>query len=45
MSNLKQIILAMLNYHDSRKSMPPHAIYSADGKPLLSWRVDDFALP
>jgi hypothetical protein len=39
MNNLKQLIIALLNYHDTRKSFPPNAIYSADGKPLLSWRV------
>ena len=39
MNNMKQILLAMHNYHDTRKSFPPHAIYSDDGKPLLSWRV------
>jgi type II secretory pathway pseudopilin PulG len=39
MNNLKQIMLAMHNYYDSRKSFPAHAGYSADGKPLLSWRV------
>jgi hypothetical protein len=39
MNNVKQILLAMLNHHDARKSFPAHANYSADGKPLLSWRV------
>lgn len=39
MNNLKQIALAMHNYHDTFKTMP--AAYSADedGKQLLSWRV------
>src|SRR5207244_5467397 len=29
----------MHNYHDTYGTFPPHAIYSKDGKPLLSWRV------
>jgi len=38
-NNLKQIALAMHNYHDTYKCFP--AAYSTDagGKPLLSWRV------
>jgi type II secretory pathway pseudopilin PulG len=39
MNNLRQIMLAMHNYHDAKKSFPSHANYGADGKPLLSWRV------
>lgn len=38
MNNMRQIALAMHNYHDSHKSFPTD-IYSKDGKPLLSWRV------
>ena len=39
MNNMKQIMLAMHNYHDANKKFPP--AYNADksGKPLLSWRV------
>jgi hypothetical protein len=39
--NIKQIILALHNYANSIKnySLPPSAIRSKDGKPLLSWRV------
>jgi prepilin-type processing-associated H-X9-DG protein len=39
-NNLKQIALAMHNYHSAENAFPPHAIYSKDGRrPLLSWRV------
>jgi uncharacterized protein (TIGR03067 family) len=38
-NNLRQIAIAMLNYHDAYRGFPAHAIYSQDGKPLLSWRV------
>ena len=38
-NNLKQIALAIINYADTNTGMPPPAIDSDDGKPLLSWRV------
>jgi hypothetical protein len=39
-NNLKQLALAMVNYANTmRGRLPAHAIYSKDGKPLLSWRV------
>jgi prepilin-type processing-associated H-X9-DG protein len=37
--NLKQIGMAMHNFHDANRHFPPPAIADANGKPLLSWRV------
>lgn len=39
MNNLKQIMLALLNYESAYRKLPPQAITDADGNPLLSWRV------
>lgn len=39
MNNLKQLELGLLNYESAKGKYPAHAIYSEDGKPLLSWRV------
>src|SRR5438105_1376638 len=38
-NNMKQIELALLNYHDANKSFPPAYVADAEGKPMHSWRV------
>ncbi len=38
-NNLKQIALAMQNYHEVYGCFPPAAITDRQGRPLLSWRV------
>ncbi len=38
-NSLKQLALAMHNYHDVYKQFPPAAIRDKEGNPLLSWRV------
>lgn len=37
---MRQLMIAMHNYHNDYNSLPAHAIYDSTGKkPLLSWRV------
>ena len=38
-NNLKQIGLALMNYHCGHNRFPARAIFDKQGKPLLSWRV------
>ncbi|MBC7818288.1 MAG: DUF1559 domain-containing protein, partial [Planctomycetaceae bacterium] len=37
--NLNQLMLALLNYHDTYKALPPAYLADANGKPIHSWRV------
>ena len=39
MNNVKQIMLALLNYEAAQETSPPTPSTAPDGKPLLSWRV------
>jgi prepilin-type processing-associated H-X9-DG protein len=38
-NNLRQIALALHNYHDVYKCLPPAVITDKDGRPMRSWRV------
>src|SRR5689334_17925526 len=37
--NVREIGLALLNYHSVVGNLPPAALKGKDGRPLLSWRV------
>lgn len=39
LDHLRNVCLAMHNYHDAYKSLPASAIVDAEDRPLLSWRV------
>jgi hypothetical protein len=39
LNNLKQIMLALHNYHDTHRGLPPAHTFDANKKPGLSWRV------
>jgi hypothetical protein len=38
-NNMRQLAIAMHNYHDTHGRFPPAVVYSQDGKPLYSWRI------
>jgi hypothetical protein len=38
-NNIRQLTLALHNYHDVHGSFPPAYVVDDDGKPLYSWRV------
>jgi prepilin-type processing-associated H-X9-DG protein len=38
-NNMKQIMLALLNYHDTYQCFPPAYVADDDGRPMHSWRV------
>jgi hypothetical protein len=38
-NSLKDIAVALLNYHVAYKHLPPAIVYGPDGKPWHSWRV------
>ncbi len=39
MNNVRQLLMAMIIYENVYRRLPSRAIFSKEGKPLLSWRV------
>ncbi|HEV7279665.1 MAG TPA: DUF1559 domain-containing protein [Pirellulaceae bacterium] len=39
LNNLKQIALAMHNYHDTHRALPAQAVLDENGQPMHSWRT------
>ena len=37
--HLSEVAAAIHKYHERQQALPPHAVTSTDGAPLLSWRV------
>ncbi|HEY2149067.1 MAG TPA: DUF1559 domain-containing protein, partial [Pirellulales bacterium] len=40
MNNMKQLALAMMNYHDAHGHLPPAVVMGPDGKTPHSWRIE-----
>ena len=38
-SNFSQLMMGLINYHETYKCLPPAYIADEDGKPMHSWRV------
>ena len=38
-NNMKQVCLALLNYQEAYRSLPPACVFDTNGKPMHSWRV------
>jgi hypothetical protein len=39
LNRLRNLAVGLMNYHDQHRRLPTSAVYSQDGRPLLSWRV------
>ncbi len=38
-NHLKEVAMALLNYHQYEKCFPPSCLYDSNGRPMHSWRV------